>query len=193
MFSLKTERLFLRPFKAEDIILLNELHDDPKVTKLVGWAEPPSAKDNHAWLDSTLKAYEVDGLGQLAIYLKETGGFIGRGGLRIVEVEKYPSEDLPKWYWYRGSAPANMEVTHCTEIGYTFAASHWGKGYATEAVKGLCQYAFEQDIDDSIVAVTFPENAASQRVLEKAGFVRSGEVFGLGRRLVSFTLKYSGA
>ena len=189
MFSLETQRLQLHPFKDQDIKLINELHSDPEVTKLVGFPKPPSIQDNQDWLNKTLDAYEVDGLGQLAIYLKETGEFIGRGGLRVVEIEKYPKEDLTKWFWYRGSAPKNIEVMHSTEIGYTFSAQHWGKGYATEAVRALCQYAFTQNIDKTIVAVTFPENIASIRVLEKSGFAKTGEIDGLDFEFLSFELK----
>ena len=45
---------------------------------------------------------------------------------------------------------------------------------ATEAASALARYAFDQVGLPRLVAVTFPENVASQRVLEKVGFVHDG-------------------
>jgi RimJ/RimL family protein N-acetyltransferase len=65
------------------------------------------------------------------------------------------------------------------EIGYWLGARHWGKGYATEAVRALIDHAFG-DLDhkalQSWVRVT---NPGSRRVLEKCGFQWTG--VGLGR------------
>jgi len=56
------------------------------------------------------------------------------------------------------------------EIGYWLGTRHWGKGYATEAVRALIDHAFvnlEHKALQSSVRVT---NPASRRVLEKCGF-----------------------
>lgn len=60
------------------------------------------------------------------------------------------------------------------EIGYGISPEHWGKGYATEAVAAAVQWAAKQPGVKRIEAETAPENLASQRVLEKAGFVPTG-------------------
>jgi ribosomal-protein-alanine N-acetyltransferase len=54
---------------------------------------------------------------------------------------------------------------------------HNGKGYITEAIKAVVEYGFEQMNLHSIEAVIDPENRASERVLQKNGFVQlsSGE------------------
>jgi RimJ/RimL family protein N-acetyltransferase len=49
-----------------------------------------------------------------------------------------------------------------------------GQGYATEACKRLLQFAFEETLLQEVVAVTDPENKASQKVLEKSGMVFEG-------------------
>ncbi|MBR8839229.1 MAG: GNAT family N-acetyltransferase [Stigonema ocellatum SAG 48.90 = DSM 106950] len=49
-----------------------------------------------------------------------------------------------------------------------------GKGYTTEAVGGLLSWAFEQPQVMSVIAETFPNNAASIRVMEKNGMVLLG-------------------
>ncbi|WP_418983792.1 GNAT family N-acetyltransferase [Alistipes sp.] len=60
------------------------------------------------------------------------------------------------------------------EIGYGIDAPHRGKGYATEAVNGLVGWAFAQERVRCVTAQAEPDNAASLRVLCKAGFSRAG-------------------
>lgn len=61
------------------------------------------------------------------------------------------------------------------EIGYGLLPAFWGKGYATEAVVAVTEWAAKQPGVKTIEAETEPENTASQRVLEKAGFVPTGK------------------
>ena len=56
------------------------------------------------------------------------------------------------------------------EIGYWIGESYWGKGYATEAVKLLIDYAFEELDLLRVYACVFEYNTGSMRVLEKVGF-----------------------
>ncbi|XP_024028039.1 uncharacterized protein LOC112093574 [Morus notabilis] len=61
------------------------------------------------------------------------------------------------------------------EIGYAVKANYWGKGIATEAVKLALSCVFKElKFLDRVEGLVFEENKASQRVLEKAGFVREG-------------------
>lgn len=87
------------------------------------------------------------------------------------------------WYWllrragqpplligmggFRGKPRAGGSV----EIGYAVVPAHQRRGYATEAVAALVGWAFQQDGVAQIVAETMPDLAASQRVLQKLGFV----------------------
>lgn len=61
------------------------------------------------------------------------------------------------------------------EIGYGLDPAFWGKGYATEAVSAMVSWAEKQPGVTVIEAETEPDNAASQRVLEKAGFRPTGK------------------
>ena len=55
-------------------------------------------------------------------------------------------------------------------LGYRLARRFWGQGIATEAVKGVLDYAFGQKNLASVVVIIEPEHGASVRVSEKAGF-----------------------
>ena len=60
------------------------------------------------------------------------------------------------------------------ELGYYIAEEYWGKGIMTEAVKQICGYVFDNSDIIRIYAEPFAYNAASCRVLEKAGFQYEG-------------------
>lgn len=60
------------------------------------------------------------------------------------------------------------------ELGYWLAEPCWGKGIVTAAVREVCQYVFDHTDIIRIFAEPFAYNAASCRVLEKAGFVYEG-------------------
>lgn len=60
------------------------------------------------------------------------------------------------------------------EMGYYIGEAHWGKGFMTDAVRQACRYVFERTDIIRIFAEPFARNAASCRVLEKAGFQLEG-------------------
>lgn len=63
---------------------------------------------------------------------------------------------------------------HSVEIGYGVQPEQEGRGYITEALQALTQWAFNQKDVVFVEAETVPDNKASQRVLEKCGFVPDG-------------------
>jgi RimJ/RimL family protein N-acetyltransferase len=60
------------------------------------------------------------------------------------------------------------------EIGYWLGEPYWGRGIVTEAVKLLTEYAFKNLDVIRVQAGVFGQNAASMRVLEKAGYIKEG-------------------
>jgi RimJ/RimL family protein N-acetyltransferase len=60
------------------------------------------------------------------------------------------------------------------EIGYSLVPGERGKGYGTEAVKIMVDYLFLSKDIMRIQALTDVRNVASQKALEKAGFIREG-------------------
>lgn len=85
---------------------------------------------------------------------------------------------------FKGLSPDGI-----TEIGYGILPEFQGKGYATETVKTVTQWALSQPGVTCITAETEANNAASQKVLVKAGFTATGEygeegpLFALMRKL----------
>lgn len=106
--------------------------------------------------------------------------------------------------WFRaiccaGRAVGSISATpgpgaHTAELGYVVAFEHWGKGIATEAVKMAASAIFrEWPLLEKLEAFVDVDNGRSQRVVEKAGFVRGdlmrkNVVKGESRDMVVFTL-----
>ena len=65
---------------------------------------------------------------------------------------------------------------HRCEIGYMILPQYNGKGIVTEAIKVVLEYGFEDLQMHSIEAVIDPENLASERVLQKNGFVKEAHI-----------------
>jgi len=92
-----------------------------------------------------------------------------------------------QWDWYAIWMIEKTDGTHIgdlcfkglredgiAEIGYGILEEHQGQGYATEAVRAACRWAFLHPDVRSLEAETDARNAASQRVLEKCGFRPNG-------------------
>lgn len=60
-----------------------------------------------------------------------------------------------------------------TEIGWHFHPDHWGNGYASEAASAALRHAFASGLE-KVVAVTSPENLASQSVCTRIGMTHAG-------------------
>ncbi|UWJ23541.1 GCN5-related N-acetyltransferase [Methanosarcina mazei TMA] len=60
------------------------------------------------------------------------------------------------------------------EIAYWLGEPFWGRGIMSEAIKQLCQTAFEQYDIVRIFAEPYAHNFGSRKALEKAGFVLEG-------------------
>ena len=155
-FFFETEHLRVRRFRAEDARCLFELHLDGEVKKWI-------PNESYADLKEAQEAIEffmdrVNG-GKLPCVLaaeeKETGCLIGDTGIN--EVEGKLDE---------------------VEIGYVIGESYRGKGYATELLGAMTKFAVSTFGISTLYGRVMRGNDASVRVLEKNGYVLTGEEFG---------------
>lgn len=80
---------------------------------------------------------------------------------------------------FKGPAADGM-----VELGYGLREGCCGKGYMTEAVKAIAAWALRQEGVTRVEAETAPDNAASQKLLLRAGFVPGGRTGEEGPRFV---------
>ena len=73
------------------------------------------------------------------------------------------------------------------EIGYAVVEQFQKKGYATEAVRALVQWAFSHPQVVRVIAETYPDNTACSRVLEKSDFKYFGK--GLEEGTIQFEVR----
>lgn len=141
----ETERLCVRRITAEDLDAMAAVYGDAEAMRWVGEGEPLSRDGCAAWLGVTFGNYETRGYGMSAVELRETGRVIGFCGLV-----------------HPGGQPE-------AEIKYAFLRESWGRGFATEVVRGMLDYGARSLGLREIVATVYPDNSASRRVLFKAG------------------------
>ncbi|GJL93686.1 MAG: hypothetical protein DHS20C05_00910 [Hyphococcus sp.] len=83
-----------------------------------------------------------------------------------------------------GCCGADKNAENTAEIGYWVGADHRGIGVASEAARAITQFALQRLGVKTVTAGYFIDNPASGRVLEKIGFIKTGEtapLFSLGR------------
>lgn len=141
------EHIVLRDFVESDEDALHAFCSDPVVTEYTHWG-PNTPQDTHAFLEEAVtqardRPRDVYGL---AITLADTGQLIGSAALWITSHEHR-----------RG------------ELGYVLDRHFWSRGYATETTGLLLRLGFDELELHRIAATCHPGNAASARVLEKAG------------------------
>jgi ribosomal-protein-alanine N-acetyltransferase len=106
------------------------------------WPEAECVERLERWM----RSWQERGFG-FWIFEDESGAIVGHGGLFMAP-----------------EAPGEVEV------GYIVRPQFWGRGYATEMVRAALAVAARDLRLERLVANTMPENAASQRVLQKCGF-----------------------
>ena len=92
--------------------------------------------------------------------------------------------ELVGWGGFKG-APRRGVV----ELGYEIAESHRGRGLATAAARAMLVEAFANPRVIAVIAHTMPEQSASTRVLEKAGFRREAQVEQAGTTVWRFRIE----
>jgi ribosomal-protein-alanine N-acetyltransferase len=155
MMTLFSDRLIYVPLTTEYAEDFFKMESDPEVMK---YYRRPLVKDREESLKNVLVylkyAMDHQGLGAWAVISKESADFVGIGV--IIHLDKNP--DAKEF-----------------EIGYRLPQLHWGKGYATEIARTFVDYGFNQMKLSELYGTINPENAVSQKVLEKVGFKYIGE------------------
>jgi RimJ/RimL family protein N-acetyltransferase len=77
---------------------------------------------------------------------------------------------------YLPASASNLKIAEDqAEVGYWIARPFWGKGICTEALQMIIDYCFKEKGFTMLWGDYFPSNPASGRVMEKCGFVDTGE------------------
>ncbi len=151
---LKTERLTLRPYRAEDAAELHRLINDWEVCRSLAAVPFPYSRDlADEWIESSLTSLADGSAYHLAITGKEGTQevIVGGVGLRI-------------------DAAAGSG-----RLGYWVGKRFWGHGVASEAAARLARWALANLDLETLEASVATDNAASIAVLKKIGFSHVGD------------------
>jgi RimJ/RimL family protein N-acetyltransferase len=150
MHELTTERLTLRPLTLADIEWFAAMRGDADIMRYIGTAGAVPRAIAEERLDRHVTCWNERGLGMFGARLHGNDDPLGWAGLQP------------------------LEGTDDIEVGYAFAKPWWGRGFATEAASALVRWGFEELGLERIVAVAYPENEPSRRVMDKLGMHYEG-------------------
>ena len=151
--NLETEHLLLRRLNNNDVNEIIALRSDPEVMKYIPRTlikTEEEALEHIAMIEEKINTNE--GI-NWAITLKGNPKLIGVIGHYQIQAQNYRAE-----------------------VGYMLLPEFSGKGIITEALKKVIDYGFTTMQLHSIEAVIDPENSASEKVLQKNGFVKEAHL-----------------
>ena len=149
--TLEGPRIRLRGFREDDLQDFYAVHSDPAVNRywsFPAWTEVSQARDYFA---SAIGGRDAGRMLCWAIAERDGDRLIGSTTLFAINREQ-------------GRA----------EVGYALRASHWGRGYAQEALRMVLGHAFDTLGLRRIEADIDPRNASSCKLVERMGFAREG-------------------
>ena len=175
---METERLLLRYWHDSDAETLFKYASDPDMGPRAGWPPHKSVEES---LEVIRTVFNRDTT-TWAIVLKDTGE---------------PKGQVIGAIGYGASCDCKMPVREGEPIvGYWVAKPYWNKGYCTEALQLMLEHIRKTTSLTSLICGHFIDNPASGRVMEKCGFIPTGEVcydetqyMGQGRPIRVYRLK----
>lgn len=149
---LETDRLVLRPYEAQDAGEVASACRDELTQRWLPLPNPYTDADALTWCTETAPRFRTSGEGvEWAAIRRSDGSLIGSFGLKRTD-------------WR----------ARTTEIGYWVAPWARGEGLAPEAVTAVANWLLLEQGFERLILRAAPGNVASQRVAEKAGFIREG-------------------
>lgn len=145
--KIETERLYLRQWKNEDVVIIHALMQDPKVTYYLQKHELDRLSNLQMIAEKSKNNISEHGYGYFVCEHKATGDVIGIMGLNYIDL---PAEHFP-----------------CYTVSWILKKDYWGKGFASEAAHALIQYGFEVLDSPKIYACTTWNNNASISVMRR--------------------------
>ncbi|MFT8323582.1 MAG: GNAT family N-acetyltransferase [Bacillus sp. (in: firmicutes)] len=133
--------------KKTDLELAKSLWGDSTVTKLISANGSFNENEIKERWSKEMIGQKIDNVQYWPIFELQTNEHIGCCGLRPYDLDK-----------------------KIFEIGIHLKSLYWGKGYASEAVEAVINYAFDELKATNLFAGHHPDNNGSKHLLTKLGF-----------------------
>lgn len=141
-FVFKTKNLGFRHVTLDDLPFWQKLYGDPAVTHFLQTSQG-GQNEIQKRLENIVKNQEK-GIPTFIIFTNDSNEFVGRAGFTPLETGEI-------------------------EVAYVLQKKFWGRGYATEALNALLNWAKDHIQAEYIIAYTPLDHHASQRVMQKCG------------------------
>ena len=148
---LQGKNIYFKALCTKDEEEIHSYASDEDVSRFIGWQLMKTLKETHNYIEEMLRRESAGTHLYASIVLKSTEEIIGTAMILNFD----------------------HEAKHA-EIGYVFHKSHWGKGYGTEAIALMNDFALDSLNLHKIHARVVSGNIGSIRVLEKNDFMLEG-------------------
>jgi RimJ/RimL family protein N-acetyltransferase len=162
---LMTERLLLRQRSIDDVAAIVRMNSDPEVMRFIGDGRMPDPVELEKRTRERCATDFGMGLGYWSVFPRER-----------------PDDYLG--YVVLSPVPESTDI----ELSYGIRRDAWGQGFAAEASRAGLDFGFRMRALPEIVALTYPNNLRSQRVIAKLGFAAAGVRHAYGQDLLFFRL-----
>ncbi|WP_305856720.1 GNAT family N-acetyltransferase [Balneatrix alpica] len=160
-----TDRLIVRQFNLDDSDFILRLLNDESFIRYIADKKVRNQEDAQHYLrNGPLASYSRYGFGLCLVQSKAGGIPMGMCGILKRDELEWP------------------------DLGYAFLPAFWRQGYAYEAAQAVLQHSRQHYQLERVLAVTLPDNASSNGLLQKLGFVLQGqqELYGAMNNLYQY-------
>jgi ribosomal-protein-alanine N-acetyltransferase len=156
MIKLLTERLLIRDYIIEDLESHHELLSDEIVMYYLQDIKTENIDESKENLLNLINDQKLEERKYYCFRIenRSTSKFIGSVGYTVID---------------------NTPYGKLVHMGYFIKQDFWNKGYATEALKRVIEYAFDENSVYRIHTGCHKENIASEKVMQKCGFIKEAE------------------
>ncbi|MDP4085273.1 MAG: GNAT family N-acetyltransferase [Bacillota bacterium] len=151
--SLEGESIYFKALSLDDVQEIHNYASDKEVSRFIGWNLMNTLNETREHIETMLKRESAGTHLYASIVLHSTQAIIGTAMIFNFDRE-----------------------SNQAEIGYVFHKDHWGKGYGTESVALMSDFAFKSLNLHKLHASVVDSNIGSARILEKNKYELEGRL-----------------
>lgn len=151
--GLEGKEIYFKALSTDDDKVIHSYASDEDVKRFIGWPLMKTLEETHDYIEEMLRRESAGTHLYASVALKSTDEIIGTAMIFNF----------------------NRAANHA-EVGYVFHKNHWGKGYGSETVDLMNDFAFDVLKLHKLHARVVHANIGSARVLEKNGFKLEGRL-----------------
>ncbi len=151
--SLEGKNIRFQQLNVADAKEIHAYASDTDVSRFIGWRLMNTLEETSNFIQVMLKREAEETHLYASVVIKETNEVIGT--VMLFDFDKEANK---------------------AEIGYVFHKDYWGKGYGSESLALLSDYAFQKLHLHKLHAAVVDANIGSAKILEKNGYVLEGRL-----------------